>query len=501
MNPEDPFPDEKDYFNAFIRAAQYITHLTPRQDILTETGNALVRFYGARLVGFFEVQSGEITGHHWVLPEGISSDALLTDEIKKIVSGVINSGFLETRHLDLQGRYTAAFLPITWENQTTAVMLVGHRNSRPAPDDLLNTYLAIAGLVSTAISTSVAAFENIAERKRAEEALVRSEERYRTLFTTMLEGFCIIEMVFDNCGKPVDYRFLEINPAFENQTGLHDAKGKLMRDLAPDHEAHWFEMYGKIALTGEPARFVNEARALNRWYDVSAVRLGGPESRRVAILFNDITDRVRAEEELKCRHDDLNAAYEELTATQEELRQTNDELVRNEHALMDKNEDLVATNEELRAAQEELTRNEQALIHQNEELGALNEELTATQEELQQNVEELTNREILPKRSPRREGSPALRDPPPGQEQPDRVHLAPQPRRIVRRLSCGTGTEKRSPEPGPEHGTHPRDPVQDPQVCRGGHGGVPVYARRTGCKHLPFPEINQDNHRCGEYFA
>jgi two-component sensor histidine kinase len=166
-----------------------------------------------------------------------------------------------------------------------------------------------------------------------------------------------------------------------------------MRDLAPDHEAHWFEIYGTIAMTGEPARFVNEARALDRWFDVSAVRLGGTESRKVAILFNDISDRIHAEEELKRRHDALNAAYEELTATQEELRQTNDELLRNEIALMNRNEDLLAMNEELRAVQDELTRNEHDLMNRNMELGALNEKLTATQEELERHVGELNRQE------------------------------------------------------------------------------------------------------------
>ena len=393
MSTEDRYPVKKDYFNAFIRAAQYITHLTSRQDILAETGNALVRFYGASLVGFFELQNGEITGHHWILPGGITPGAVDTEGTRKIVREVLTSGFLETRHLELPPRYSVAFLPITWENQTTAVMLVGHRTSRVIPEDLLNTYLAVAGLVSTAISTSVAAFENVAERKRAEEALCVSEERYRTLFSTMLEGFCIIDVIFDARGKPADYRFLEVNPAFEQQTGLHDAKGKMMRDLAPDHEAHWFEILGTIALTGEPARFVNEARALDRWFDVSAVRLGGTESRKVAILFNDISDRIQAEEELKRRHDALNAAYEELTATQEELRQTNDELLRNETALMNRNEDLLAMNEELRAVQDELTRNEHDLINRNMELGALNEELTATQEELEKHVGELNRQE------------------------------------------------------------------------------------------------------------
>ena len=137
------------------------------------------------------------------------------------------------------------------------------------------------------------------ELRKTNETLSGSEERYRTRFNALIEGFCVIEMVFDEAGRPVDYRFLEINEAFEAQTGLHDAQGKLMRDLAPDHEQHWFEIYGKIAVTGEPAHFENEARALNLWYEVRAFRIGGPDSRKVAICFNDITERKKAEESLK----------------------------------------------------------------------------------------------------------------------------------------------------------------------------------------------------------
>ncbi len=133
---------------------------------------------------------------------------------------------------------------------------------------------------------------------RADEALRESEERYRNLFNTMDEGFCIVKMIFDAKDRPVDYRFLEVNAAFEKQTGLHDATGKLMRELAPAHEAHWFEIYGKIALTGVPLRFVNEARALDRWYDVYAYRVGRPEDRQVAIIFNDISGHKKAEESL-----------------------------------------------------------------------------------------------------------------------------------------------------------------------------------------------------------
>jgi PAS domain-containing protein len=67
--------------------------------------------------------------------------------------------------------------------------------------------------------------------------------RYRTVFETLIEDFCTIEMIFDANGKAMDYRFLEINPAFEGQTGLQNTQGKLMLELAPNHEAHWFELY------------------------------------------------------------------------------------------------------------------------------------------------------------------------------------------------------------------------------------------------------------------
>ncbi len=140
---------------------------------------------------------------------------------------------------------------------------------------------------------------DVTDRKRMEVELKKSEEKYRNLFESIDQGFCVIEVLFDAEESPVDYRLLEVNPAFEKQTGLRDAEGKLMRSLVPDHEPHWFETYGRIATTGESERFAREAKALNRWYDVYAFRIDEPGSRKVAILFNDITERKQAEDALR----------------------------------------------------------------------------------------------------------------------------------------------------------------------------------------------------------
>src|SRR4051812_47733315 len=131
------------------------------------------------------------------------------------------------------------------------------------------------------------------------QALRDSEERYRTLFNSIDEGFCIIEVLFDANGAPADYLFIEVNPAFERHTGLPTAQGKRMRDMVPEHDQHWFDIYGRVATTGEAVRFDNEAKALGRWFDVYAFRVGEPAGREVGILFNDVTTRKRAEAVLR----------------------------------------------------------------------------------------------------------------------------------------------------------------------------------------------------------
>ncbi len=142
----------------------------------------------------------------------------------------------------------------------------------------------------------------------AKAELRDSEERYRTLFEAIDEGVCILQMLFDDDGRPHDYRFLEMNSAFAKHTGLVDAVGKTARELVPDLERHWLDIYGRVATTGESIRFVNGDVAMNRWFDVYATRVGNADSHKVALLFTDITERKRAETEAQRLAADLTAA-------------------------------------------------------------------------------------------------------------------------------------------------------------------------------------------------
>jgi signal transduction histidine kinase len=143
--------------------------------------------------------------------------------------------------------------------------------------------------------------DQVLARKKVEE----SESKYRSLFERMDQGFAITEVIFDSDNQPIDYLFLETNPMFALQSGLKDAEGKTAKELAPDLEKHWFDIYGKIALTGESSRFVQGSDALGKWFDVYAFRLGGPESHKVAILFTDITQRKKDEEKLRLKNEEL----------------------------------------------------------------------------------------------------------------------------------------------------------------------------------------------------
>ncbi len=156
---------------------------------------------------------------------------------------------------------------------------------------------------------------DITDRIRAEGALRESEEKFRSLFENMQSGFALHEMVFDEAGKPIDYIFLNVNETFEEQTTLkrENIIGRRVTEALPGIEndpADWIGRYGKVVLTGNSISFENYAESLERWYSVVAYK---PNEGQFAVIFLDITDKKRAEQELQEAHDTLEERVEDRT--------------------------------------------------------------------------------------------------------------------------------------------------------------------------------------------
>lgn len=149
-------------------------------------------------------------------------------------------------------------------------------------------------------SAVMARIRDNTDEYQAREMRREADARYKRLFDAIDEGFCIIEVIFDADECPVDYRFIEGNKAFIDQSGLTDPVGKTMRTLQPDIEDKWIATYGRIALSGVAERFESESEALDRWFDVFAFPIGDTAPFRLGILFESIGKRKAME--LALRH-------------------------------------------------------------------------------------------------------------------------------------------------------------------------------------------------------
>ena len=168
--------------------------------------------------------------------------------------------------------------------------------------DTIATYLLTGTRLETSQGLSVIGVGiDITGLKKSEADLLASEEKYRTLFENMMDGFALHEMVYDAKGVPIDYIFLEANKAFGDLTGLDVTNiiGKKVTEVLPGTEndpADWIGRYGQVALSGTEIRFEQHAEALDKWFSVLAF---SPAKGTFATIFEDITERKQAEEKVR----------------------------------------------------------------------------------------------------------------------------------------------------------------------------------------------------------
>ena len=153
---------------------------------------------------------------------------------------------------------------------------------------------------------------DITERKRVEATLRESEERYRSLFDNMLEGYAYCRMLFEN-GAPSDFTYINVNDAFEKITGLKEVIGKKATEAIPgirESNPELFEIYGRVALTGQSERFETYVDALKIWFSVAAY---SPRKEYFVAIFDDITERKRNEDALLELNEDLESLVAKRT--------------------------------------------------------------------------------------------------------------------------------------------------------------------------------------------
>ncbi len=216
------------------------------------------------------------------------------------------------------GQQDARFYRELWATLTAGKLWRGEFTNRRKDGTLYMEEATIAPVrnASGEITDYIAIKSDITERKQAEKALEESELRYRQLFERAESALGVYEMIFDAQGNPGDFRFMDVNPAFERITGLKRSQivGRNALEITPGLEEYWIKLFGRVAATGEPATFEQYARPLGRYYSGTAY---SPRPNQVAVTFMDVTERKRAEEEVRLLNVELEQRVRARTAALE----------------------------------------------------------------------------------------------------------------------------------------------------------------------------------------
>lgn len=254
----------RDYSNAILRAARD-PMVVLRPDLRVNTANDA--FY--RL---FQTSTAEATGN---LIYEVGQRDLDVPELRELLANV------------LPGKSVFNDFQVTLENPGAGRRTMS-LNARPMPGEGTDSPQFI-----------LLALEDISERERADKALRESEAKYRALFDSIDEGFCILEKVAGKAGEPLDFRYVEANAAFAVHAGEDKVVGRTIREAFPGETEDWYQTYDNILRTGEPLRFERELPSHGRVLELFAFRVGDDGHHRVAVVFKDITIRKQSEDALR----------------------------------------------------------------------------------------------------------------------------------------------------------------------------------------------------------
>ena len=223
--------------------------------------------------------------------------AIVEATMARLTDGVSHKVVSSNRNVTKDGRV----IDCTWYNSV-----------------LLDSGGAMASVMSLVLDTT--------QSKQAQEALRASQERFRSLFDSMLEGVAYCRMLFDEDGRPNDWLYLDVNPAFERLTGLKDMVGRRVVEAIPgirESNPELFEAYGRVATSGRPDELEIDFSPLNMWLRISVF---SPQDQHFVAVFEDISERKRADQKRQRVLEESQAQGEKLQAQSKDLRERTDQL-------------------------------------------------------------------------------------------------------------------------------------------------------------------------------